>query len=316
MTNISAEISRLSHKDVKIRRRAVRALFEENEPSALSGFVKLLDDQDFWFRNKALDAHRKWANSPEELEPLMANNKRLVAELLEKIPSPEIAKRLLSEEDHVIRSFAAKNLSKSEALHSQFAKDEHHSVRIIAAENSVDESLISSLIEDVHSSVRKAAIMTASENKMKLDDAILKKALISSDPSLRSLVASLAVKSGGDILEIACKDSNPKVRKAIADTLRSEVDIVDSRIEMVSKICPEIVLRWLRLRYDSKSNSLRWSLIENSTLNSRIRSKLIEQMEGRSNIDKKRLEIIIQDDSSLVKMAAKNLARSIEELEG
>ena len=192
MTNISAEISRLSHKDVKIRRRAVRALFEENEPSALSGFVKLLDDQDFWFRNKALDAHRKWANSPEELEPLMANNKRLVAELLEKIPSPEIAKRLLSEEDHVIRSFAAKNLSKSEALHSQFAKDEHHSVRIIAAENSVDESLISSLIEDEHSSVRKAAIMTASENKMRLDDAILKKALISSDPSLRSLAASLS----------------------------------------------------------------------------------------------------------------------------
>ena len=74
----------------------------------LSGFVKLLDDQDFWFRNKALDAHRKWANSPEELEPLMANNKRLVAELLEKIPSPELANRLLSEDDHIIRSFCRK----------------------------------------------------------------------------------------------------------------------------------------------------------------------------------------------------------------
>ena len=82
MTNLNAEISRLTNKDVKIRRRAVRALFEEDDPSA--SFVKLLDDPDFWFRNKALDAHRKWATSAEELEPLMAKNKRLVAEMLEK----------------------------------------------------------------------------------------------------------------------------------------------------------------------------------------------------------------------------------------
>ena len=144
MPNLNTEIARLTNKDVKIRRRAVRALFEEDDPSALRGFVKLLDDPDFWFRNKALDAHRKWATSAEELEPLMANNKRLVAEMLEKIPDQDIATKLLSEDDHVIRCFAAKILADSDGLHKKFASDEHHSVRIIAAENSNDEKLISS----------------------------------------------------------------------------------------------------------------------------------------------------------------------------
>ena len=108
MTNIDAEISRLSNKDVKIRRRAVRYLFEEDNPRALSGFVRLLEDSDFWFRNKSLDAHRKWAKNPEDLLPLMKNNKRLVGELLQRISAPEIASQLLDEEDHIYAALQQK----------------------------------------------------------------------------------------------------------------------------------------------------------------------------------------------------------------
>ena len=314
MPNLNTEISRLTNKDVKIRRRAVRALFEEDDPSALRGFVKLLDDPDFWFRNKALDAHRKWATSAEELEPLMANNKRLVAEMLEKIPDKDIATKLLSEDDHVIRCFAAKILADSESLHKKFASDEHHSVRIIAAENSNDEKLISSLLNDKHSAVRKAAISTASEKEMILDEEVLKNALKSSDSSLRSLIGSMSVKLGGEILDIASKDSDPKVRKSIADALREEVETVDSRIESVAKNSPEIIVRWLRMRYDSDSSSLRWTMIEDDSINQRVRSKLIEQMDGRSDIDLERLAKIAKDDSDLVSIAAKNLEKSIQEL--
>ena len=314
MPNLNTEISRLTNKDVKIRRRAVRALFEEDDPSALRGFVKLLEDPDFWFRNKALDAHRKWAKTAEELQPLMANNKRLVAEMLEKIPDHDIATKLLSEDDHVIRCFAAKILADSESLHKRFASDEHHSVRIIAAENSNDEKLISSLLNDKHSAVRKAAISTASEKEMILDEEVLKNALKSSDSSLRSLIGSMSVKLGGEILDIASKDSDPKVRKSIADALRQQADSVDSRIENVAKNSPEIIVRWLRMRYDSDSCSLRWSMIEDNSINQRVRSKLIEQMDGRSDIDLERLAKIAQDDSDLVRMAAKNLEKSIQEL--
>ena len=315
MTRIDAEISRLSNKDVKIRRRAVRFLFEEDNPQALSGFIPLLEDSDFWFRNKSLDAHRKWANKSEDLLPLMDNNKRLIGELLQRIDAPDIALILLEEDDHITRCFAAKSLASSEDLHSRFAEDEHHSVRIIAAENSIDKSLISSLIEDKHSAVRRTAISTAAKNKLNLSQETLETGLSSSDPALRSLIASLAVNAGGKILEKACRDTNPKVRKAIADTLRKDVTEVEERIDLIAKICPDIIVRWLRSRYDPRASSLRWSMIENNSLNSRIRSKLIEQMDGRGDVDKQRLAIISEDDSILVKMAANNLSASIAELE-
>ena len=315
MTNIDAEISRLSNKDIKIRRRAVRQLFEEDNPRALIGFVDLLDDSDFWFRNKSLDAHRKWAKNPEDLVPLMKNNKRLVGELLQRIDAPEIAAELLDEEEHIIRSFAAKSLAKSVDLHPTFADDLHHSVRIVAAENSSDESLISVLIQDKHSAVRKAAIATAVEQKLQLDEKILISGLASSDPSLRSLIATLAVANGGKILEKACKDTNPKVKKSIADTLRNDVDMVDERIENIAKIAPDIIVRWLKSRYDQDSSELRWSMIENNSVNPRLRSKLIEQMEGRFDVDKQRLADLAKGNSILVNVAAKNLSASIDELE-
>ncbi|RJU88406.1 MAG: hypothetical protein DWC02_01540 [Candidatus Poseidoniales archaeon] len=316
MAGLESQISRLSNKDVKIRRRAVRYLFEEDNPDALRGFVPLLKDKDSWFKNKSLDAHRKWAKSSEDLLPLMENNQRIAGELLEKVDAPEIAKELLSSEDHITRGFAAKSLASVKDLHEKFAADPHHSVRIIAANNSVDVDLISSLISDAHSAVRRSAIATASKEGLKLNQETLEKGLSSSDPALRSLIASLAVKSGGDMLERACKDSNPKVRKAIAETLRRDVDLVDERIDLISRVCPEIIVRWLRSRHDPKASKLRWSMVENTELNSRIRSKLLEQMEGRNDIDLHRLSIIGEDESTLVRLAANNLSASVSELSG
>ena len=316
MAGFESEIARLSNKDVRVRRRAVRYLFDNNNPLALKSFVPLLEDSDSWFINKSLDAHRKWAKIPDDLIPLLKNHKRIVGELLERIDAPEISKQLLEESDHVTRSFAARSLAKNEKLHSTFTLDEHHSIRIIAAENSKDVDLISSLINDHHSSVRRSAIATAVREDLKLDQKTLEKGLASSDPSLRSLIASLTVKIGGDMLKKACKDSNPKVRKSIADTLRVEVLEVDERIDSIVEICPEIIVRWLRSRHEPRAISLRWSMIENTNLNSRTRSKLLEQMDGRTDVDLHRLAIIAEDESPLVKIAAINLSASVVELSG
>ena len=57
-------------------------------------------------------------------------------------------------------------------------------------------------------------------------------------------------------------------------------------------------------------------MIENADLNSRTRSKLIEQMHGRSDVDTERLSNLFGDASELVVMSAKNLVKSIKELEG
>ena len=66
------------------------------------------------------------------------------------------------------------------------------------------------------------------------------------------------------------------------------------------------------MRHDSDSNSLRWTMIEDTSLNQRIRSKLIEQMDGRLDINLERLAKITQDESDLVRMAAENLEKSIK----
>ena len=85
MAGLETDISRLSNKDVRVRRRAVRSLFDDDNPMALKGFVPLLNDNDSWFRSKSLDAHRKWAKNSEDLIPLMNGHKRVVGELLERI---------------------------------------------------------------------------------------------------------------------------------------------------------------------------------------------------------------------------------------
>ena len=60
----------------------------------------------------------------------------------------------------------------------------------------------------------------------------------------------------------------------------------------------------------------RWKLIEDTSIDSRVRAKLLEQMEGRVDIDIARAEIVTQDSSKLVKLAAENLLASLSELRG
>ena len=57
MATVDGEISRLKHKDQSVRRKAVRNLFDFDNPRALTGFVDLLNDKDQWFRSKAIEAH-------------------------------------------------------------------------------------------------------------------------------------------------------------------------------------------------------------------------------------------------------------------
>ncbi|DAC48456.1 MAG TPA: hypothetical protein D7H92_03255, partial [Candidatus Poseidoniales archaeon] len=59
--DIGRAMARLKHRDIRTRRRAVRTLFEHDDPNVLEAFKPLLDDEDGWFVSKALDAYRQWA---------------------------------------------------------------------------------------------------------------------------------------------------------------------------------------------------------------------------------------------------------------
>ena len=52
--SVRPALAKLNHSDVRQRRRAVRHLFELNDPEALEGFVKLLEDPAPWFGERPL----------------------------------------------------------------------------------------------------------------------------------------------------------------------------------------------------------------------------------------------------------------------
>ena len=76
---IKATIRQLNNKDVRLRRRAVRKLFELDDPAAIDAFIPLLKENDEWFREKALMAIQRWA-SMKDLD---------LAEKLSKSKKPE-----------------------------------------------------------------------------------------------------------------------------------------------------------------------------------------------------------------------------------
>ncbi len=84
MVSVRVEVERLSHKDVRQRRRAIRHLFELDDPFALSGFLPFLDSKDQWFVDQSIEAIRRWDKG----------EKKQLLERLSKHKSTEI--RILS----------------------------------------------------------------------------------------------------------------------------------------------------------------------------------------------------------------------------
>ena len=88
---IQSAIAKLKHKDIRHRRRAIRVLFEANDPNNLHAFEAMLNDKDPWFRGKALEAYRNWAPYQEasSLDPLIDSMRveanRTASTILEKM---------------------------------------------------------------------------------------------------------------------------------------------------------------------------------------------------------------------------------------
>ena len=65
--SVQSTIAKLKHKDIRQRRRAVRVLFDSDIHESVEAFSKLLNDKDIWFRNKAIEAYRRWAPSTHHI---------------------------------------------------------------------------------------------------------------------------------------------------------------------------------------------------------------------------------------------------------
>ena len=118
--SIQSAIAKLKHKDIRQRRRAVRMLFDADAHESVEAFSPFLEDQDVWFRNKAIEAYRRWApmHAPHLLEQLAerggVDGQRCVASVLETIQDVQrtahLSRLLLNCEDVVVVRRAVRQL--------------------------------------------------------------------------------------------------------------------------------------------------------------------------------------------------------------
>ena len=107
---LTKEVARLRDKDIRQRRRAVRKLFEDGDPSAMPHFLPFLGDDDEWFVKRALIAIERWydGSDPRIAESLASseyNERRLLAaRIASRASSPEqMLRKLCVDEDSKIR---------------------------------------------------------------------------------------------------------------------------------------------------------------------------------------------------------------------
>ena len=327
--SIQSAIAKLKHKDVRQRRRAVRILFDSDAYESVEAFSIYLDDDDVWFRNKAIEAYRRWApkHAPHLLEDLanrdVIDGHRCVAAVLDAIPDSKQAatlSRLLldSSDDVVVRRAVNQLISAKEATNTElqrFQSSEDHVVRSYAtAVNSQVPKLLESL-QDTHPDVRLQA--ASSLLKMELNDVDSKalQSAIEHDDALWKLAVPIALEHKHPRLVDLMSRKNKSQRRFLVQSLKDAVsDADDSRLRMlIDSDSSSIVARWLVGRNDPKSDELRHELLFDQRVDSIDKSRLLERLLHRQQepaIQTLAKKLLDESKDELVLSAAQNLYTS------
>lgn len=326
VANIQSAIAKLKHKDVRQRRRAVRILFDSDAYESVEAFSPLLDDKDVWFRNKAIEAYRRWApkHAPHLLEQLAQSNQldgqRCVAAVLESITKTSEAAKLArflldSNDDVVVRRAAHQLITTNEATDSElkaFLEAEDHVVRTYATEVNENASNLLASLQDNHPDVRRQAASSllrmelTSEENTALQDAIVQ------DDALWKLAVPIALENHlPTLLDLMTSKSNTQ-RKFLVQSLKDAVEEADDeRLRtLIDGDCTSIVARWLVGRNDVKSDTLRTELLFDDRVDSIDKSRLLERLLHRQQepaIQQLAERLISESSDELVLSAAQNL---------
>ncbi|RJU81016.1 MAG: HEAT repeat domain-containing protein [Candidatus Poseidoniales archaeon] len=319
----STHVSQLSHKDIRIRRRALRSLFELDSPSNLEAFVPLLDDKDPWFRSKALDAHRMWAPRLE-IDSLISlathksiDARRCAANLLEKFigDTSSVAEILYQDEDNICKIKASKALIKSDLegkFTNQLIESDNERIKIIALSSKhISKQQLLSCLTETSNFIKESALNQLSmKNEIITEEKLAE--LLSEGVNPLSII-KFSVDNGGDTMVKLANVSDSKVQKNLVKALREKYKSTDDNsIKLLIKNeCFLILGRWLQGKRDIESDKLRWQIIENEEVDEIERSRLLERLIGRcteSEIIDKADNLIKSTKSELLKITAQNLS--------
>ncbi len=326
--SVRPALAKLNHQDVRQRRRAVRHLFELNDPEALVGFEKLLTDPDPWFREKALEAVEKWAASKdlsliERLSNSNEDSRRLLAARIAHRAGKagqQILIRLTSDSEPKIRLASWKaRISLDEKSISEALENEDRAVRKAAAERilSLGEwkpEVIIQLLSDDSLAVRNIAIRIIEQRDFVSEEKIIHRLndlIYDSSGELKARIAGILLVSSPNQVNDWIGDSDTAFVNQFSKILR-DIDwtLIENLPNKIKEVGSEMLLiRLLRGDRSEIGKKLREELLRDNSRSETMISQLIEDSIGRP-IDESTLSIIekLKDsESELISQSANNL---------
>ena len=330
--SVQSTIAKLNHKDIRQRRRAVRVLFDSDIHESVEAFSKLLNDKDMWFRNKAIEAYRRWApkHAPHLLMELAEGKEidghKCVSSVLENIQdlklAEALARLLLSSEDVIVKRKASVYLienrfSKSEEDES-FLISKDPTIRIATLAVTEDTLVLQNALLDSHPEIRKQAGLRMLEMNLSEEEKNQLSKAISNDAALWKLAVPIAMIEGKENLISLAKGCTSTQRRFFVTTMREHIlDADDQRISiLLDGDCTSVVSRWLVGRNDSKSDTLREALLFDKRVDSIDKSRMLERILHRQNdevVQQLAQKVLDQSSDEVVLSAARNLSTASDE---
>ena len=321
------ELERLKHKDVRQRRMAVRRLFEIDDPAALATFIELLDVDDEWFVEKAIDAIRNWVDGSNRkvIVSLSVRNevrlRLLAAELSPRIGSEalSILSTLCSDSDSTVcrEAWRARLKIDSGTIPVAIESDDH-TIRKLAISHSGDPEILEHMLSDSHPRVREAALdqMILIKHSPEAVDQLFDSPLRLKAAILR--FPSLIESNQTSIISSLCTDPEPALRKVIANHLDGIDWFSWSDVCLAAKESkdPYLLPRLLRSRREPNAEDMQFDLLKNG--NDISRARMLEYLHGRpiSESISELLPLLVDDSNPLVAQAASSLISDSKSLEG
>ena len=303
---LKATIRQLNNKDVRLRRRAVRKLFELDDPTAIDAFIPLLKDSDEWFRGKALMAIQRWASMKDlNLAEKLSNSKKpeeriLACRIAPKVgkSSERILKKMLDDEDNLVKQNAWKNiLNLNDDYIEEAIKSSDVGIRVLAVDkiqlmNKIDNDLIKKIFDDDSSRIRKKAInILKSKPELyssgEFDDVIIRIAENDNNIQIDALIMLIESGERNELfiqkIPLWLENENSKMIKLVVESTENkdwgEIDWLINTI--MSSSNDKLISRMLRRKKSIEADKYRKEILLDEDRNTVLRSRVIEDLFGK-----------------------------------
>lgn len=303
---LKATIRQLNNKDVRLRRRAVRKLFELDDPTAIDAFIPLLKDSDEWFRGKALMAIQRWASMKDlNLAEKLSNSKKpeeriLACRIAPKVgkSSERILKKMLDDEDNLVKQNAWKNiLNLNDDYIEEAIKSSDVGIRVLAVDKiqlmyKIDNDLIKKIFDDDSSRIRKKAInILKSKPELyssgEFDDVIIRIAENDNNIQIDALIMLIESGERNELfiqkIPLWLENENSKMIKLVVESTENkdwgEIDWLINTI--MSSSNDKLISRMLRRKKSIEADKYRKEILLDEDRNAVLRSRVIEDLFGK-----------------------------------